>query len=228
MNTDVLPEFDPTTRRRALIVRGGWDGHHPVAATDLFVPHLEQHNFEVLVHDSTSAYADADLMASVDLVVQCVTMGTIEHDEVMGLRRAVKAGTGLAGWHGGICDSFRNASEYLHLIGAQFASHPASSNPHTIDVLPLDHPITRGVPSFELDTEQYWMLTDTYLDVLATTTQASTDDDPWHRPVTSPAVWTRQWGQGRIFVATPGHDPEVLANEHVNLLVRRGMLWAAR
>jgi hypothetical protein len=28
--------------------------------------------------------------------------------------------------------------------------------------------------------------------------------DPWHRPVTSAAVWTRQWGGGRIFVSTPG------------------------
>ncbi|MGJ6979761.1 ThuA domain-containing protein [Aestuariimicrobium soli] len=214
----------------ALVVRGGWDGHHPVAATDLFVPFLESEGFEVMIRDSTSAYADADLMARVDLVVQCITMSTIEPDEVAGLRAAVEAGTGLAGWHGGIVDSFRASSEYLHLTGAQFACHPSSSNRHTIEMLPAaaDHPITRGIPDFELDTEQYWMLADSYIDVLAVTTQTASPGDPWQRPVTSPAVFTRQWGQGKVFVATPGHDPEVLQNEHVNTLVKRGLLWAAR
>lgn len=218
------------SNKLALVVRGGWDGHHPVAATDLFIPFLEHSGFEVLIRDSTSAYADAALMAKVDLVVQCVTMSAIEWEEANGLRNAVAAGTGLAGWHGGIADSFRSSSEYLHLIGAQFACHPESSNPHRIEFTEAaaEHPITRGIPDFELDTEQYWMLADDYLDVLATTTQSVRQGDPWTRPVTSPAVWTRQWGKGRIFVTTPGHDPQVLQHEHVNTLVKRGMLWAAR
>src|SRR5699024_4080455 len=34
-----------------------------------------------------------------------------------------------------------------------------------------------------------------YIDVLATTTQKVREWDPWHREVTSPAVWTRQWAK---------------------------------
>jgi type 1 glutamine amidotransferase len=65
-------------------------------------------------------------------------------------------------------------------------------------------------------------------DVLATTTHPARPDQPWHRPVTSPAVWTRSWGAGRVFVATPGHDTHVLRDANVRTIVERGLLWASR
>ena len=40
------------TAPRALVVRGGWDGHRPIEATDMFVPFLADHGFEVRVEDS--------------------------------------------------------------------------------------------------------------------------------------------------------------------------------
>jgi uncharacterized protein len=181
-------------------------------------------------------------MAGVDLVVQCMTMTSIEPAELAGLMSAVQAGTGLAGWHGGIADSYRSSSDYLHLVGGQFACHPGKHPderrgdqtdnfvPYRVEMLPAaaDHPITAGIGDFDLVTEQYWVLTDDYVDVLATTTQAVRPWDPWHRPVTSPAVWTRRWGQGRVFVATPGHDMTVVRDENVRTLISRGLLWAAR
>jgi hypothetical protein len=102
--------------------------------------------------------------------------------------------------------------------------------PYRVNILPsaVDHPITRGLHDFDLVTEQYWVLSDNYNDVLATTTQAVREWDPWTRPVTSPAIWTRQWGTGRIFVCTPGHRVEVLQDPNVRTIVERGMLWASR
>lgn len=231
-----------TLQRQALIVRGGWEGHSPVAATDLFVPHLVASGFVVQVEESTAVYADDGVMASVDLIVQCVTMSTIEADELAGLTSAVRAGTGLAGWHGGIADSFRASSDYLHLVGGQFASHPGKPAeerhggdadnvvPYTVAMTELGrrHPITEGIADFELETEQYWVLSDNLNDVLATTTQMVRDGDPWHREVMSPAVWTRLWGDGRIFVATPGHSLDVLQNPNVRTIIERGLLWASR
>lgn len=231
-----------TNARTALVVRGGWDGHQPVEATDLFIPYLEANGFTVRVDESPAVYADADYMASVDLIVQCNTMNTIEKDEFAGLRAAIEAGTGMAGWHGGIADSYRNNSDYLHLIGGQFACHPgkhpderhgdASDNfiDYTVEMTDAaaTHPITAGIRDFGLRTEQYWVLTDDYIDVLATTTLPAREWDPWTRPVVSPAVWTRQWGAGRIFVATPGHSVEILQDENVRTIIERGMLWASR
>ena len=228
--------------RSALVVRGGWDGHSPVEATDRFIPYLREQGFAVRVEDTPEVYTDAEAMAAVDLVMQCYTMATASDAAVTGLRTAIAAGTGFGGWHGGIADSFRNTSDYLHLVGGQFVDHPAripgqstgdpSDNyvPYTVNILPetADHPIVAGLEDFELYTEQYWVLADDYNDVLATTTLAARPEDPWHRPVTSPAIWTRAWGAGRIFVATPGHSLDVLDHPTVRTVIERGLLWAAR
>ena len=229
--------------RRALVVRGGWEGHRPVEATDRFIPHLQANGFDVRIEDSPEVYTDADLLAGTDLIMQCYTMGTASNEAVAGLRAAIAAGTGFGGWHGGIADSFRNTSDYLHLVGGQFACHPAREphertgdaesdnfNHYTINILPgtADHAIVSGLTDFELFTEQYWVLSDSYNDVLATTTQRVRPGDPWHREVTSPAIWTRSWGAGRIFVATPGHSLDVLDDPSVRTVIERGLLWASR
>ena len=231
-----------TGTRRALIVRGGWEGHQPVEATDFFVPFLEQNGFTVRIEESPAVYADAEVMAATDLIVQSMTMSSIEREQLDGLIGAVRAGTGLVGWHGGIADAFRSSSDYLQFIGGQFAAHPGVPDgervldgdgnfvDHAIEFTELGrkHPITEGIDDFRLTTEQYWVLSDDYNDVLATTTQAVRPGDPWSRPVTSPAVWTRIWGEGRIVVATPGHRVDVLEIAPVRQIIERGMLWATR
>ncbi|PZF61853.1 hypothetical protein DEI81_10295 [Curtobacterium sp. MCBD17_013] len=235
-----MSDIDVT--KHALVVRGGWPGHHPVAATDAFLPFLRDTGYEVRIEDDPEVYADESVMTAVDLVLQCVSMGTASDAAVRGLAAAVERGTGLAGWHGGVVDSFRASADYLHLVGGQFATHPGKPVAdrrddgadffieHQIVIAPdrRDHPIVAGLDDFTLTTEQYWVLTDGASDVLATTTLAARPGDPWHRPVTCPAVWTREWGAGRVFVATPGHDPEVLAHPSVRTIVERGIRWASR
>jgi type 1 glutamine amidotransferase len=228
--------------KRALVVRGGWPGHQPVEATDLFLPFLRDQGFDVRVEESPAVYADPATMAATDLIVQSMTMSTIERDAVDGLRAAVEAGTGFTGWHGGIADSFRDSSDYLQLVGGQFATHPGKhpdercGGPednyldYAVELTPLgrEHPITAGLEDFSLTTEQYWVLHDDLIDVLATTTHPAPSWHPWHRPVVSPAIWTREWGAGRIVVTTPGHSVDVLENPAVRTIIERGMLWATR
>jgi type 1 glutamine amidotransferase len=228
--------------RRALMVRGGWDGHEPERTTDFFAPFLEANGFEVRLESGPAIYRDDDYMDSVDLIVQINTMSTIEKDEFAGLERAVLSGTGFAGWHGGIADAYRNNADYLHMVGGQFAHHAGkapeerigeqSDNyiPYTVHITELgrSHPITTGIDDFELVTEQYWVLSDEYNDVLATTTQEVRPWDAWHRPVTAPAVWVREWGEGRIFVSAPGHKLEVVQDPNIRTIIERGLLWAAR
>ena len=107
--------------KNALVVRGGWEGHQPVAATDLFIPHLQRNGYQVRVEESPRVYADTDYLSGVDLILQCVSMSSIERPEFEGLRAAVENGTGLAGWHGGLLASFGNSFDYSHLVGGQFA-----------------------------------------------------------------------------------------------------------
>lgn len=142
-------------------------------------------------------------------------------------------GTGLAGWHGGIADSYRNNADYLHFIGGQIACHPGkhpdqrTGGPEdnfltfTVNMLPAaaEHPITAGPADLELTTEHHWVLNDDYIDVLATTTLPAREWEAWNRPVVSPAVWTRQWGKGKTFVAAPGHSVDILRDPNVKTIV---------
>ena len=222
--------MDSTRTRQALIVRGGWEGHSPVEATERFLPFLKENGFAVEVHDEPDVYADAEKLAATDLVVQCYTQGVATDEQVLGLSAAVHAGTGLAGWHGGVCDSFRGSPDYLHLTGGQWAAHPGGFVEHEVAIVSerAGHEIVAGLDRWRLDTEQYWVLTDELNDVLATTTFPVGDDTPWREEVTCPAVWTRRWGRGKVFVSTIGHKLEDLDHPDVRTLTERGLLWASR
>lgn len=225
-----------TAGRQALVVRGGWEGHSPVEITDLFLPFLEDQGFTVKVSDSLDVYTDAALLAATDLVVQCWTMGEITAEQSAGLSAAVGAGTGFAGWHGGIIDSFRGDLDYHLVTGGQFLMHPPGFHDHLVSVVPgrSEHPIVAGLCDFEVHTEQYWVATDPFIDVLATTEFRPGADGG--RPVVMPAVWTRTHGPGgpgaagggRVFVSAIGHKADDFDVPEVRALTERGLLWASR
>src|SRR5262245_60722178 len=107
-------------KRKLLLVSGGWEGHEPVKARDFWLPRLEADGFEVVTASSHDPYADPALMATVDVVVQNWTMGTIAKESRDGLLAAVRSGTGLAGWHGGLADAYRQETDYAFMVGGRF------------------------------------------------------------------------------------------------------------
>lgn len=214
--------------RRALVVRGGWEGHAPVAVTDLFLPFLRENGFSVETAGSPEVYGDADALAATDLIVQCWSMGAIAPEHSRALSAAVRAGTGFAGWHGGIVDSFRGDLDYHMLTGGQFLMHPDGFLDHTVHPVPgrAGHPVIAGLRDFRVRTEQYWVATHPDIDVLATTTfPAGRERD---HAVVMPAVWTRTHGAGKVFVSTIGHKADDFDVPEVRTLTERGLLWASR
>jgi type 1 glutamine amidotransferase len=220
----------------ALVVRGGWPGHEPVEQTDALLPYLRSLGLEVVVSDNVASYADAELMARVTLVVQYWTYWTdgnlpeLPQASLDGLRAAIAAGTGFAGWHGGIADSFRASVGYLQLTGGQFVDHPGGVIDFEVVVRPeqASNPIVAGIGNFRVTSEQYWVLSDSHNSVLAETTVAPSVDGLWKTPIVSPTVWTRTWGEGRIFVSTIGHSAADLEVPEVRAILERGLRWAAK
>lgn len=208
-----------------------------MACTDSFLPFLREQGFAVEVSEDLDVYTDEDRLAGTDLIVQCWSMGAITKEQVTGLSAAVRAGTGFAGWHGGVVASF-DSEPYLHLTGGRFVYHPPEPVRYELTVVPgrQHHPVVTGVEAVELETEKYWVLTDELCDVLATVAFPSDrvgdgpdeEPTPWRRDVTVPAVWTRQWGAGRVFVSTVGHRLTDLEVPEIRMITERGMLWAAR
>lgn len=212
-------------KSRALVAWGGWDGHEPEACAALVAEMLREDGFEVAFAHGTAAFADGGL-AEIDLIVPIITMSTIGADELAALTAAVEGGVGLAGFHGGMGDSFRDAPDYQFMVGGQWVAHPGGIVDYQVDIV-SDDPIVAGVASFPYRSEQYYMHVDPSNEVLATTT-FSGEHAPWTRGVVMPVVWKRRHGAGRVFYSSLGHQAEELTRPQAASILRRGMAWAAR
>lgn len=212
--------------KNALFVWGGWDGHEPKKCVDIFAPWLEEQGFEVEVSNSLDSYLDVEKLKTLDLIVQAFTMAQITREQEKGLLEAVKSGVSLAGWHGGLGDSFRNNTEYQFMVGGQWVAHPGGVIDYMVNVTDHKHPITKGLEDFQMHSEQYYMHVDPLNHVLATTT-FSADHAPWIDGVVMPVVWTKNYGKGRIFYTSLGHVAADFNVPEARTIVQRGLLWAA-
>ena len=209
------------------MVWGGWEGHEPRQCVDIFAPLMEAAGFEVDISDSLDVYLDAERMRSYAVITQVYTMSTITREQEQGLRDAIDAGVGFAGWHGGMADAFRNNTNYQFMVGGQWVAHPGNIIDYTVNITDHEDPITAGLKDFAMHSEQYYMHIDPSNEVLATTTFGG-QYCAWIDGVVMPVVWKRRWGAGRIFYASVGHVAADFNVPEAKEIVRRGMLWAAR
>ncbi len=213
--------------KKVLFVYGGWAGHEPVPTRDLFVPWLRSEGADVTLSDTLDSYLDKGLMSSLDLVVQTWTMGEITREHERGLVGAVREGCGIAGWHGGLGDSFRNNVEYQFMVGGQWVSHPGGIIDYKVNITDKNDYVTTGLQDFDMHSEQYYLHVDPNIKVLATTTFTD-EHTSWIGGAVIPQVWKKYYGNGRVFYSALGHvakDFEV--HEEAFEIQKRGIRWAA-
>jgi len=213
--------------KKVLYVYGGWAGHQPKECRDVFVPWLKSAGAEVFEYENLSCYKDSVLMSKIDLIIQSWTMGNIDQEEEKGLMGAVKRGVGIAGWHGGIGDSFRSSVDFQFMVGGQWVAHPGGIIPYEVNITDKEDPVTKGLKDFRINSEQYYLLVDPNVKVLATTT-FSGEHAFWIKGAVMPVVWKKYYGKGRVFYSSLGHVakdfndfPEALE------IMKRGICWAA-
>jgi uncharacterized protein len=216
---------------KALIVYGGWDGHKPQEVAEIYRAMLAAEGFAVEVATSLEVLTAEHLAADggVQLLVPCWTMGQIDGKLTENVSQAIARGMGISGCHGGMCDAFRSDCTWQFITGGQFVAHPGNDGTkHTIHIGPTPSPITAGIADFEVATEQYYMHVDPAVRVLAYS-KFPVADGPHatNGPVHMPVVWTKRWGQGKVFYSSLGHAPDIVSlPPHLEIL-RRGSLWAA-
>jgi type 1 glutamine amidotransferase len=222
----VIKELPSLKGRRILYTYGGWDGHEPKESLEVFIPWMEREGAIVETFNTLEPYADKAYMKKIDLVVQVFTMGKISDKEEKGLIKAVQSGCGLAGWHGGLCDSFRQNVNYQFMTGGQWVAHPGGVIDYSVKVTDHEDPVTKGLSDFDMHSEQYYMHVDPNMKVLATTAFGS-EHAPWIDGCTVPVVWKKTHGKGRVFYSSLGHKmidfevPEALE------IMQRGIRWAS-
>lgn len=215
--------------KNAWIVQGGWDGHEPKLTSARFARLLRKNGYEVQVFDTLDCLADAGALQQLDLLVACWTMGAIDGKYVDNVSRAIGAGMGLAGCHGGMCDSFRQDTQWQFITGGQWVSHPGGDGiPYTVNIRHGSSPIVDGIDDFEVCSEHYYLHVDPAIEVLATTRFPLV---PYYhisnKPVDMPVAWTKFWGNGRVFYTSLGHHDDVFdRSPSAQTLMERGMLWA--
>ncbi|MHC4948221.1 MAG: ThuA domain-containing protein [Planctomycetota bacterium] len=210
----------------ALFVWGGWAGHEPRACVEIFAPLVEAAGLDPVVADTLDAFDDAAALRRHDVIVPCWTMGELSADRETAMLDAVRAGTGVAGWHGGLGDAFRAATGWQFMVGGQFVAHPEGAVDFEVRLVARDHPVTRGLADFAVRTEQYYLHVDPVNEVLADTV-IDGRLAPEVAGVRMPVAWVRRFGAGRVFYCALGHGARDFDHPTTRELVRRGILWAA-
>ncbi len=213
--------------KKVLFVWGGWMGHEPDKCRDIFVPWMKAEGAEVTVSDTLEAYIKYDLKKDFDLIVQTWTMGTIEGNQEKALLEAVKNGTGIAGWHGGLGDSFRNNTEYQFMVGGQWVAHPGGVIDYRVNIADHKDPVTKDLADFDMHSEQYYMHVDPNVKVLATTTFNGKYAE-WIDGDVIPVAWKKFYGKGRVFYSSLGHVADDYKVPQALEIQKRGILWACQ
>ena len=210
-------------RKRALILFGGWEEHKPDLAAEFAVERVLV-DFDVSL-SSDLTMLDPEVLAEIDLLVLLWTFGEITASQEQALLGAVRDGLGLLTWHG-TTSAFLASRAHKFLMGGQFMAHPGGQNvTYTVSFCSSD-PLVQGLADVTVTSEQYYLLVDPGVKVLATTDMATPGGDP--ATVAMPVAWTRGWGQGRVFYCSLGHTPESLDSPPVLSLLRRAATWASR
>lgn len=134
------------------------------------------------------------------------------------IRAKVEAGLGLVAIHtcAVLAEEPAFHATWLNLIGHRFVHHPPFSRFRvSID---RDHPVVRGVASFDIEDELY--ITEPWgspMEVLAT----AEFEGKKH-----PMVAVREAGRGRVCYLADGHDRRALENPSFQAILANAVHWA--
>ena len=155
------------------------------------------------------------------------------------LEAFVRSGKGLVLYHLAL-GAFDGWTEYEKMSGGNWRpnnGHHSARHDFTVDIKDTEHPITRGLKSFRVTTDELyanlrWQPEGSY-HVLAT----AYDDHALYQGkarqpipgagIHQPMLWTTQYGSGRVFVTTLGHGPDEVRESGFGTTFARGAEWAA-
>lgn len=211
--------------KHVLILWGGWEEHTPEACALRVRDLLPRERFRVDLGRDLSVLGEA-VPSSLDLIIPIMTEATLDRAQTAQVIAAVEAGVGLAGFHGGMCDAFRDNVAWQFMTGGNWVAHPGDFIDFRVEIADREDPITRGLDDFDYRSEQYFLHVDPGNQVLATT-RFTGAHCAWVKDTVMPVVWKRRHGLGRVFYSSLGHNAAEFDHPQMAEIFRRGALWAA-
>ena len=182
--------------------------------------------FEVRICEDSGVLDSAATLGRYDLLLLAMYNAktpTISAGAKENLASFVKDGKGLVITHLSSA-SFKEWDEFPKLCGRYWVMGKSGHGPRAVfkaRITKTENPITQGLADFDADDELYAKLEgDAPITVLVEA------DSDWSKK-TEPLVFTVEYGKGRVFHETFGHDAKALSNPTVQKLVQRGCEWAA-
>jgi type 1 glutamine amidotransferase len=182
--------------------------------------------FEVRVCEDAGVLDSATTLGRYDLVLldyYNAKTPTLSAGAKENLVSFVKDGKGLVITHLSSA-SFKEWEEFRKLCGRYWVMGTSGHGPRGVfkaRITKTDSPITQGLADFEADDELYAKLQgDAPITVLIEA------DSDWSKK-TEPLAFTVEYGKGRVFHETLGHDAKAVNNPTVQKLIQRGCEWAA-
>ncbi len=211
-------------RKRALLLYGGWEGHSPERFADFAEKRLLG-DFDV-ARSQDLGMLHPDVLVRIDLLVPIWTFEEITKSQEAALLNTVAGGMGMVAWHGN-ASSFLGSRPHKFLLGGQFVAHPGGYDiTYPVRFLTND-PLVNGLEDVTVTSEQYYLLIDPAVKVLATATIDGGEMN-WVSGVEMPVAWKRRWGKGRVFYCALGHSLDTLEHPAITTLLCRAVQWACR
>jgi uncharacterized protein len=210
---------------RAVIVTGvDWPGHLWKETSPAVRDILQKDpRFQAKIVEDPGFLASEELAQFDVIVLQFKNYDPIPQEDRAkeNLVRAVREGKGLVVIHYA-SGAFENWPEYANLVGRTQKTKHDKRGPFSVKIVNHDHPITKGMSDFTADDELFIELQgDRPIDILATARSNITGKE-------HPMAFVFQYGKGRVFHTTLGHDAKALNGPGTAELIRRGATWAAR
>jgi type 1 glutamine amidotransferase len=217
----------PPTKARVLVLSGNeYPGHHWKETAPLLAKFLaNDRRLETEMRDDPNFLASS-LLHDYDVVVlnymnwESPDPGPAARAN---LKKFVEEGKGLVLVHFA-CGAFQGWPEYRQIAGRVYNAGLRPHDPYgkfSVVIADADHPVTKGLKSFETTDELYTCLDgDRPIHVVA---KARSKVDKKEYPM----AFINHYGKGRVFLCVLGHDTAALSVKGVQDLYRRGAAWTA-
>lgn len=216
----------PTDQIRVLMITGVDHPAHHWMMTAPAIREILSHDerFEVRIVEMPEVLA-TDLIFDFDLLfLHFKNNDALAREDVAraNLARFVREGGGLTVLHFA-CGAFEDWPEYGELAGRVWDrknSHDPRG-PFMVEIADAEHVITTDMEDFPTDDELYiCLMGERPITVLATAQSKVTGKQ-------HPMAFVLEYGKGRVFHSSLGHDARAIQTPGTARLIRRGCAWAA-
>lgn len=215
---------------KVLVITGGHGfKHEPFYDVFNSIPSI---TYDTLVQPQANALIASPEVNKYDvLVFYDMVLDSISPAQKEGYTSLLKKGASMIFLHHALV-SYQNWPEFIKIVGGQYHTHPVVVNGDTLkasyehDVsIPVKvedkkHPITRGIPDFEIFDEVYGgaEILPQVKPLLSTT----------HPKSMRYLAWINHYGNSDVIYIQLGHGPSGFSNPNYRKLIQQAIEWSAR